>query len=90
VAQCATIPTVLLILFAIFVFGVVGLLFWARVQEEPAGTRLLWCATVFAGGVALATSGTDDATAVKIGAYALAAVLLVVTTRAQRRAVERE
>jgi uncharacterized membrane protein len=77
---------VLLVLFAIFVFGVCAWLFWARAQDEPAGTRLLWFASVVALGCAFATNGEDLPTAVKVGAYAFAAVLIALTTRAQSRA----
>jgi hypothetical protein len=76
----------LLIAFAIFVFVFAIYAYAVQAREQPAGARWLWVAAVVAGGVALATDGSDVSTGVKIGLYALAAGLLVFFTRARNRA----
>jgi uncharacterized membrane protein len=79
--------TVLLILFAIFVFAVVGYVYWDRMRQEPAGaSRWLWLASVVALGGALACNTVEMPTLARVAMWLLVLALMAATHRARERA----
>jgi low temperature requirement protein LtrA len=77
---------VLLIPFAIVVFAVVIYVYAVKALDEPRGTRWLWFASVVAASGALALTGDDVATPVKVAAWLITLALLGLLASAKDRA----
>jgi hypothetical protein len=78
---------VLLILFAIVVFAVVGYAFWDGMRQEPAGApRWLWLASVVALGSALACNTVEMPTLARVAMWLFVLALMAATQRARERA----
>ena len=77
----------LLTLFTIFVFAVLGYALWDRVHQEPAGApRWLWLASVSALGTALACNTVEMSILARVAMWLFVLALVGATVRARDRA----